>query len=252
MLGATAPESIAVRTVQPAVLDAARSVVTAIADESKKTQEREARSSDALTERGFRMAAERCRQLPAEQAAAAYTLGLAIALDRSSVLRSLAPRGIPWDKIESDDERRQRLEVMGEPTMFGRASLTQNFVVSAAVLLLVDGQAVSAAGLQEEFLRVQGGDRFRFEDLMASLAGIAFATQLDASPDLLDELAKSFRVADYLLSPKGFPAPLDRDQFSRQYGSMTDQRFVKKQDILRNRLLALPGYQPRTPRRRAG
>jgi hypothetical protein len=249
LLGATAPEAMAVRTLEPAVLDAARSVVMAITDEFKKNPKRETPSGDALTERCFRVAAEKCRQLPAEQAASAYTIGLAIALDRSSLLRFLAPRGVDWDKIESDDERRQRLEMMGEPTMYGQANLTQNFVVSAAVLLLVDGQAVSAAALQEEFIRVLGGDRFRFEDLMASLAGITFATQLDASPDLLDELAKSFRVADYLLSPKGFPAPLDRDQFSRQYGSMTDQRFLKKQDILRNRLLALPGYQPRSARK---
>ncbi len=249
MLGAAPPESLTVRTLNPAVFDAARSIVSTITDEFKRNQEGPAQSSDALTEQCFRIAAAKCRQLPAEQSAAAYTLGLAIALDRSSLLRSLAPRGIPWDKIESEDERRQRLAAMGEPTMYGRASLTRNFTVSAAVLLLVEGQAVSAAGLQEEILRIQGGDRFRFEDLMANLAGITFATQLDASPDLLDDLAKSFRVADYLLPLKGFPSPLDRGEFSRRFGSMTDERFLKKQDILRNRLLELPGYQPRAARK---
>jgi hypothetical protein len=249
MLGAIPPEPLTVRTLDPEVFDAARSVVAAITAESRRIQERSARSGDALTELYFRMAAAKCRQLPAEQSAAAYTLGLAIALDRSSLLRSLALRGIPWDKIESDDERQQRLAVMSEPTMYGRASLAQSFVVAAAMLLLVEGQAVSAAGLQEEFLRIHGGYHFRFDDLMASVAGITFATQLDASPDLLDELAKSFRVADFLLPAKGLPAPLDRDEFSRQFGSMTDERFLNKQDVLRKRLLTLPGYQPRQPRK---
>jgi hypothetical protein len=245
MLGAAPPEPMTVRAVPQAALDGARAVVRAIVAEAKQNRERVQRGGDALTEHYCRVAAEACRRVPAEQAATAYTLGLAVALDRTELLRSLGLRGIAWSKIESDDERQQRLKVLGEPTMHGRASLTQSFAVSAAVLMLVEGQAVSAAGLQEELLQRQGGDRFRFDDLTASLAGITFATQLDASPTLLDELAKSFRVADYVLPPKGLPQSIDRDEFNRQYGSTSDERFLEKQDELRKRLLALPGYQPR-------
>ena len=241
LLGATPPEPLAVRSLPPAVLDGARAVVA----EAKRIPERERRNGDELTERYGRAAAEACRRLPAEHAATAYALGLAVALDRTSLLRSLGMRGVAWAKIESEAERGQRLEVLGDPTMHGSAALAQSFAVSAAVLMLVEGQAVSAAGLQEELLLRQGGDRFRFDDLTASLAGITFATQLDASPSLLDELAKSFRVADYVLSPKGLPESLDREEFSRQFGSTTDERFLEKQDALRKRLLALPGYQPR-------
>lgn len=247
LLGATPPEPLTVRALPQAALDGARGVVTAIVAEAKRNQERAPRS-DELTDHYCRVAAEACRRLPAEHAATAYTLGLAVALDRTELLRSLGLRGIPWSKIESDAERQQRLKVLGEPTMYDRASLAQSFVVSAAVLMLVEGQAVSAAGLQEELLLRQGGDRFRFEDLSASLAGITFATQLDASPSLLEELAKSFRVADYVLSPKGLPENMDRDEFTRRYGSTSDERFLEKQDALRKRLLALPGYQPRSGR----
>lgn len=244
MLGnAPAPQPLTVRAVPQASLDGARAVVAAIAADAKDN--RETLRGDALTEHYCRVAAEACKRVPAEQAPTAYTVGLALALDRTSLLRSLEMRGIPWSKIESNAEREQRLEVLGEPTMHGRASLAQSFFVSAAVLMLVEGQAVSAAGLQEELLNRQGGDRFRFDELSASLAGIAFATQLDASPSLLDELAKSFRVSDYLLSPKSVPESLDREEFNRQYGSTTDERFLEKQDALRTRLLTLPGYQPR-------
>lgn len=244
LLGATPPEPLTMRTVPQAALDGARTVVTAIAAEAKRHPKRE-QNGDDLTDRYCRVAAEACRRVPIEQAATAYTLGLAIALDRTELLRSLGLRGVPWTKIETEAEREERLRVLGEPTIHGRASLAQTFFTSAAVLMLVEGQAVTAAGLQEELLLRQGGDRFRFDDLMASLAGITFATQLDASPSLLDELTKSFHVADYVLPPKGLPANLDRDEFTRQYGSTTDERFLEKQDELRKRLLALPGYQPR-------
>lgn len=252
LLGPVPPEPLSVRSLSPVVLEGARGVVAAITADAKRNQRSADRKGDALTAHYFRLAAAKCRQLPADLAPSAYTLGLALALDRNSLLRSLGLNGIPWSKIESNAERQRRLEVLGEPTMQGRASLTQSFVVSAAVFMLVEGQAVSAAGVQEELLLFQGGDRFSFDDLMASLAGNSFATQLDASPDLLDELATSFRVSDYLPSPKGLPAPMDREEFNRRFGSMSDERFLEPQDALRHRLLSLPGYQPRSPEKTNG
>jgi hypothetical protein len=245
MLGATPPEPLTVRSLPAETIEGARAVVVAVTAEAKRLSARDRGEGDALMERYCRIAAESCRRLQGEHAATAYTLGLAVAIDRSSLLRSLGMRGIPWTKLESDSERAERLGVLGVPTMHGSASLAQSFAVSAAVQMLVEGQAVSAAGLQEELLLRQGGDRFRFDELAASLGGLAFATQLDASPSLLDDLAKSFRVADYVLPPKGLPESVDRDQFARQYGSTADERFLEKQDVLRKRLLALPGYQSR-------
>lgn len=247
MLGATPPEPWTLRPLPEGILDGAHSVVSAITVEAIRNPRR--RSGDELTEHYFRVAAAECRRLPAEQIPLAYTLGLAIALDRDSLLRSLPIRGMDWSKIESAAERAQRLQVLGEPTMRDRAPLLRSFIVSAAVLLLVEEQAVSAGGVQEELLLLQGSDRFRFDDLTASLAGIAFAAQIDSSPIVLGELQKSFRVADYVLSPKGLPEPLDRDEFNRAYGSTSDERFIQKQDTLRKRILALPGYQPRPPQK---
>ncbi len=245
MLGGMPPEPLTVGSLPEESVAGARAVVVAVTAEAKKLSAKERGEGDALMERYSRVAAATCRRLRGEHAATAYTLGLAVAIDRSSLLRSLGMRGIPWTKLESDREREQRLQVLGVPTVHGSASMAQSFAVSAAVQLLVEGQAVSAAGLQEELLLHQGGERFRFDELSASLAGMTFATQLDASPSLLDDLAKSFRVADYLLPTKGLPESVDRDQFARQYGSTTDERFLEKQDALRKRLLTLPGYQSR-------
>jgi hypothetical protein len=249
LLGATPPEPWKVRTLPDGVLDGARAVLSAIIADAKRDLKH--RSGDELTERYFRLAAAVCRGLPAEEAPAAYILGLAIALDRESLLRALPLRGLAWNKIESEDERGRRLRLLGETSMQGRPSLLRSFLITAAVQTLLEEQTVTPAAVVEELLLLQGGDHFRFDDFAASLAGIAFTSQLEASPTLLDELAKSFRVGDYVMPPKSLPAPLDREEFSRQYGTTSDERFVKKQDALRKQLLSLPGYQPR-PQRKEG
>lgn len=128
--------------------------------------------------------------------------------------------------------------------MQGRPSRLRSFIVSTAAVLVVEGQVIAPAAIQEELLLLQGSSRFRFDDLAASLAGITFATQLDDALALLKELATSFRVADYVLPPKGLPLSLDGEDLFRQYGSTTDERFLRQQDALRKHLLALPGYKP--------
>jgi hypothetical protein len=244
LLGGTPPEPLPLRKLPDEVLDGARSVVAAIVSAAKQ-RERLRLTGDALTAHYCQAAAAASRRLPAEHAVPAYLLGLAIALDRVGLLHALPLRGIAWEKIETDAERTHRLEVLGEPTMHGRSATVQYFVVSGALSVLVEEQAVSAAGVLKELLLIQGGDTFRFDDLSATLAGITFATQLDASPGLLAELATSFRISDYTLSPKGLPDSLSRAEFARRYGSLSDAHFLRQQDALRKRLLVLPGYQPR-------
>lgn len=245
LLGGTPPEGLTVRPLSPAVLESARAVVAAIMAEAKPKLASLPSDGDALTESYFRAAAAACRRLPPKHAPDAYLLGLAVALDQASLLHFLGLHSIGWGKIESEAERRLRRKVLGEPTMYGRVSLMQNFVLSATLQMLVEGQSVSAASIQEDLLLLQGSDRFHFDDLMASLAGIRFAAQLDTVPAMLDELATSFRIPDYLLPLKELPGPLDCEEFRLKYGSTTNRLFLDQQDALGKRLLALPGYQPR-------
>lgn len=259
LLGGTPPEPMTTRKLPDQTVAGARAVARAIAAAAAQNNrlpaakpgesaEGRRRTGDALTAHYVQVAAAASRKLPTEHAATAFLLGLAVAVDREGTLRSLNLAGIPWDKLESDAERFGRLQVLGEPTLRGRAALLQHFLATAALVVLLEGQAVSAAGVQEELLQIQGGKEFRFDDLCAGLAGILFGTQLDASPALLDELARSFHTTDFLLDPRELSEPISRNEFSHEYGSTTDERFLKQQDILRKRLLALPGYQPRPPR----
>jgi len=256
LLGGIPSGSLATRALPDGVADGAAKVVAAIVSAAEHNVrlpvrdgvtrgERFRRTGDALTAHYFQVAAAASQRLPPEHAAPAYLLGLAVALDRSSQLRALPLRGIAWEKIETDAQCAHRLGVLGEPTMHDKPRLAQNFVVSAALTTLIEGEQVSAGGIVEELLRVRSEDRWRFDDLSATLAGITFAVQLDASPGLLAELAVSFRIADYALRPAEEPVTLTREEFAHEYGSVSDERFLREEDALRKRLLALRGYQPR-------
>jgi hypothetical protein len=198
------------------------------------------RTGDDLTVYYVRAGATAARRLPAEQAAPAYLLALGIALDDSSLLRSnLLTRSL-WRRVESEEARKQRLRVLGEPTLQGRHDLAQHFSVSAALTAVMGAEAAEKAGIVKELLDSRGGSGFSFADLSADFAGVAFARRLLAKPSRLADIEKSFRIADYAISPKGLPEGLTAAQFAKQYGSIVDERFLRMQADLRKRIDALP------------
>ncbi|MFO0947393.1 MAG: hypothetical protein U1D30_15900 [Planctomycetota bacterium] len=86
-------------------------------------------SGDELTEYYVRAAAAGARQFPTEQAAKAFLLGIGIALDSSPTLRRNPITGITWRAVETENEFRRRVDLLGKPTMHGRHDLTQHFAV---------------------------------------------------------------------------------------------------------------------------
>jgi hypothetical protein len=231
----------------------ARTVLAAIvkaAAENHRLPQRDApgarapfrRSGDELTVYYVRTAAAAARRLPEKEAAPAFLLALGIALDDAPLLRTnLMTRGL-WRKVESDDARKQRLAVLGEPALHGRHDLAQHFSVSAALTAAAGPQAAESAGILKEKLDSRGGSGFSFADLSADFAGIAFARQLLAKPERLADIEKSFRIDDYTISPRGLPEGLTAAQFEKQYGSLTDERYLRVQEDIRKRIAALPGY----------
>ena len=202
------------------------------------------RAGDDLTVYYVRAAATAARRLPVEQAAPAFLMAVGIALDDSSLLRDNLVTGALWRRIEPSEARKRRLEVLGEPTLFGRHDLAQHFAVSAALTAAAGAEAAEGAGILKEMLDSRpGGSGFSFADLSADLAGVAFARRLLDKPERLADVEKGFTVADYALSPKGLPEGLSAAEFARQYGSIKDERFLRMQRDLRKRIEALPGYQ---------
>jgi hypothetical protein len=234
------------RAQQPS--DGARAVVAAIvrAAEANARLPRRADSAparrvgDELTELYVRAAAGAARKLPAEQAPFAFLVGLGVALDDSTILRNNPLTAILCRRIESNAERKQRLAVLGKPTMRGRRDLAQHFVVSCALVEVVGEPLAEAAGLLKEQQDARpGGSGFSFADLNADLAGIALAMRLKKGGISLEMLEKRYRVADFLPDHAGLREGLSAEQFARDYGDVNDRRFRAELEKLRKGIAAL-------------
>ena len=197
---------------------------------------------DRLTEQYVRAAARAADKLPKEIAPRAFLLGLGLGLDDSSVLRGAAIFGPFCRRVETDDERRHRLRVLGSPTMRGRRDLAQHFFVSCTLVQLVGPRAAEAAGLLKEVLDSRRGSGFSFVDLTADLSGVAMASAVLDGRTPLASLAGAFTVADYLPERGTAKEGLSWQSFLQAFGSADDERFRREVAAIRRRIAALPAY----------
>jgi len=230
--------------------DAARQVLHAITEAARSNRNAGDRGAvplrgDRLTEHLVRRAAEAAAELPEELAARALLLGLGIGLDDSKLLRKLPLCAEVCRAIEPDDRRRERIAVLGSPTMRGRRDLAQHFFVSAGLAAVVGAQNAESAGLLKELADSRGGSGFSFADLGADLAGVAFALQLGSGRLKLPELARSFAVEDFLPPCADLPEGIPWEEFSTKYMQADGAAFDKQRTVIRRRVESLPAYRGR-------
>ena len=224
---------------RPLPIEGARTVLAAVV----RAAEQKSLQDDALTEHYYRVAARTALQLPEDQRANALLLAMGIGLDESELMRKNPVTRELWRKIEPDADRARRLPVLGTPTMRGRHDLAQHFAVSGALTAMSGAKLAESAGILKEQLDMQpGGSGFSFVDLLADLAGIAFANHLQRDPKRLDKLSGSFRVIDFLPAFQGLREGLSREEFTRDFGTVSEERFRKELDALRKRVDSLPVY----------
>jgi len=204
-------------------------------------------SGDRLTELYVRRAAAAASKLPSDRAPKAFLLGLGITLDRSSVLRGSPIVGDLCRQVESDAELRERLALLGTPTMQGRQGLAQHFAVCCALTALVGPSGAETIGVAKELNDSRGNSGFSFVDLSADLAGVSFATQVGEEKIPLSRLADSFAVADYLPEGRGLREGISWDEFLREYHSVQDDQFHRQREAIRAQILALPGFSRAGP-----
>jgi len=226
---------------------AARRVVRAVTEAARNNQAAADRGAvplrgDRLTEHLVRQAAGAAAELPEELAGKAFLAGLGVGLDDSKLLRGLPLSAAVWRAIEPDDLRRERVAVLGSPTMRGRRDLAQHFFVSAGLAALVGAESAESAGLLKELADSRGGSGFSFADLAADLAGVAFAQHVQAGKLKLAELARSFAVEDYLPPCADLPEGIPWEEFSAKYMQSESAAFEKQRAMIRRRVEALPGY----------
>ena len=216
----------------------------ALAKHDEKSSENGRMEGDRLLEYYFRRAAETAQTLPADVASKAYLLGLALALDKSGTLRKSPLLGPLCRQIETEDQRRRRLEVLGKPTMHQRRDLARHFVDSAVLALLVNSQTAETGSVVKEALGAQKGGDFSFADLAADLAGVAFADRLRGRKLAFCDLAETFAVEDFLSLPDDLPPNLSWSELNSQYSGKEDPRFLEQMEALRRQIRKLPGHQP--------
>ncbi|NUQ62007.1 MAG: hypothetical protein HUU20_05940 [Pirellulales bacterium] len=221
-----------------------RRVVLAVREAAAENHARpDGLRGDRLTECLVRRSAAAASQLPRASAPKAFLLGLAAGTDDSSVLRTAPFIHQVFVAAESEDERRQRVAVLGKPTMRGRRDLAQHFVVSAALTVLVGPETAETLGTMKELRDTQGGTNFSFADLAADLSGIAFATHVLKAKIALGSLADSFLVSEFVPEVEPLPENVTWQAFLTEYGSAQNERFLKRRDAIRQTVLALPGYR---------
>ena len=238
----------------PALVDATRSVLQAImtaADENERLPKgRQAggedlfqRNGDTLTEYYVQAAARAAiDDVPQHYREKAFLLGLAIGLETSDWLRDIPIMGDFLRQIEPAAQRRQRLEVLGGPTMRGRDDLVQHFMISAAIAALAGARSAETAGVGKELRDADGGSGFSFSDLCADLAGIEFAERIQTGTLPLVRLARRFRVRDYLPDVAGLADGMSRREFAAQFGSVSDARYNAVRGKICERIASLPAY----------
>jgi len=200
-------------------------------------------SGDRLTEYYVREAAAAATELPSDLSAKAFLLGLGIALDNSTLLRYNPATSGLCREIESSPQRSQRLRLLGAPTMRGRRDLVQHFTASCALTVVLGSRAAESAGVAKELLDARRKSGFSFVDLSADVAGVTFATHVRDTKIPLASLAKSFTVEGFLPEISGLPEGISWDDFLKHFTSAQDNKFLRQQAVLRQRVLTLPVYR---------
>jgi hypothetical protein len=227
---------------QQAVRKVVRAVTARAAELSRKPEVGRPKG-DELTAALVRTAASAAAAEEEKLQASALLIGLGLALDHSSTLRNNLLTRTFCRPVESDAERRERIAVLGSPTVRGRRDLCQHFVVSAALAELLDPAAAEAAGLLKERLDMAGSSGFSFTDLAADFAGVEFARTVRRDPRAVARVGEAFEVKDFVPDVRGLPEGLTKAKFAADYGNEDDPRFRKMLDDVRKRVGEMPGYK---------
>jgi hypothetical protein len=223
--------------------DAARAVVRAVTARAKANTGPAAVTGDALTAELVKAAADAAMALDEADRAAAFLLGVGVALDDGTRLRDDPATGVVVKVVETDEERADRLAVLGNPTLRNRRDLCRRFAVGCAAGELLAPAAAEAAAVADAVAAARRPSGLGFPGLAAEFAGVAFARYARAEPGLLRRVRDRFSAADLVPAPAGLRDGLGLEKFEAEYGGPTDARFAAAVAEVRKRVRALPPYR---------
>jgi hypothetical protein len=202
------------------------------------------RSGDDLTAHLVREAAVVAGTLPADIAPSALLLALAIGLDDSNLLQLQDETRTVAQLVETAEEQRIRLAMLGEPTLLGRRELARRFFAAAFLAGALGPEAAKQAMLDRELAKVESG-RFSFALVAADRAGIRWGNDVSRGRFSMKLLTSGFNAATVMPNVDGLSAELPATEFVAKYGSKEDQRLKRQLFNIDFQIAQLPLY--RTP-----
>lgn len=196
---------------------------------------------DERTEVLVRAACTGCK-LPPEHRARAILLGLAISFDQSDMLRKSVLTARFWRSYESDEERKERLKVMGKPTMNNRQDTATHFFIGAGLTALTSPSASEASCILKEVADANGGTGFSFIDLGADLAGIIYAHELITANEIPKHYVEEFKIITFVPPFSDLREGIMIEELSEDFSVDSKRRFKAEVERIRQRVLALPVY----------
>ena len=215
------------------------------AAEENAARKKNALTGDALADYYVRRAASTA--VADKMPTRAFLIALGVVFDSTDLLRRNPILGRVLAQFESAEERKQRLRVLGTPTLRRRHDWIMHYSIAAALTALLGTDSAEQLSIAKEMWDANGGSGFSFGDLAADYAGIAFAkgllAQEEAGQPQLRALAERFRGDDFLDKNDDLEEGIPLARFTQQYGNINDPRFVRKKDAVRERVAKAPGLR---------
>ncbi len=135
-------------------------------------------------------------------------------------------------------------------TLYGRHDFAQHFLTSAALTVASQSSGFAdSVGLFKELDDAKGGSGFSFTDIGADRAGVRVAelaiANASAAGFVQAFLANSPAESDFMPDVLDLPELMPNDQFVRDYGSLTDPRYLRVIKDIEERLDKLPIFRHR-------
>jgi hypothetical protein len=230
------------RVLQQITMAAAENRALPVATESGTTASTRL-EGDALTEHYVHVAAKAADSLPDGVAVPAFLLATGCALG-DLVSSPLPPAAASLARtIETTSERKVRIAVIGQPTLFGQRVLARQFFTHAYLTAATTAETAQDASLGKELVDIRNGGGFNVAELAAGRAGARFAQALADNRFPLSLLSRVFDASKYVPAVEGLPGELAAAEFKSRYGSRNDPRFQKLLQDIDGRIMILPAYR---------
>jgi hypothetical protein len=235
------PQSRAQRLARAEFHLAVQRVIDAV---KRKADDRKQQSlfGDRLTDAYLRTAAAAVATAKREYAVRAFYYGLAITLDRGSLIHRY-PTVAERLRVEVDlVQQAERERLVGNPTLWNRASLLQDFLAAGLLTTITNPDTAQDITMLDQLGDASGTTGFSFAAVVASQAGIRLSKALKSGVITLERLSREFSVPKFVPPVKDLLAFWTEAKLEEQYGGTQGEDFQNAINKIHAAVEDLPPY----------